>query len=166
MTAVSSIRAAVAEVDEEMPLSDVRAMDDVLAENIRGPRFRLLVVLSFSSLAVGLAGLGIYGVVAQWTAARRREIGVRMALGADRFSIVRLVVEQGAVLAALGGLLGVLGSLFAARFLRAFLYEVSSFDPLTSILAVAFFAAMALTAALIPARRAASLDPAEALRAE
>ncbi len=166
MDAVPSIRAAVSDVDPEIPLSNVHAMTEVLTEDARAPRFRLAVVASFTALAVGLAGLGIYGVVAQWTAARRREIGVRMALGANRRSVVQLVLEQGVVLAALGTLLGVLGSLAAARFLEAFLYEVSSFDPLTSILAVAFFSAITLAAALIPARRAGSIDPAEALRAE
>jgi predicted permease len=166
MDAVPSIRAAVSDVDPEIPLSRVRAMTEAIAEDARSPRFRLAIVASFTALAVGLASLGIYGVVAQWTAARRREIGVRMALGADRHSVIRLVVEQGAVLAALGALLGVLGSLAAARFLESFLYEVSSFDPLTLVLAVVVFSAMALAAALIPARRAASLDPVEALRAE
>jgi FtsX-like permease family/MacB-like periplasmic core domain len=166
MDAVPSIRAAVSDVDPEIPLSNVRAMTEDIAEDARAPRFRLAVVASFTALAVGLASLGIFGVVAQWTAARRREIGVRMALGADRAAILRLAAEQGAVLVALGALLGVLGSLAAARFLEAFLYKVSSVDPLTLVLAVAFFSAMALAAALLPARRAASLDPVEALRAE
>lgn len=166
MDAVSSIRAAVSDVDPEIPLSNVRAMTEDISDDARAPRFRLAVVASFTALAVGLASLGIFGVVAQWTAARRREIGVRMALGADKAAILRLAAEQGAVLVALGALLGVLGSLAAGRFLEAFLYEVRSFDPLTSILAVAFFSAIALAAALIPARRAASIEPAEALRAE
>jgi putative ABC transport system permease protein len=166
MDAVPSIRAAVSEVDPEIPLSSVRSMTEDIWEDARAPRFRLAVVGSFTALAMGLASLGIFGVVAQWTAARRREIGVRMALGADRAAILRLVAEQGAVLVALGALLGVLGSLAAARFLEAFLYEVSSFDPLTLVLAVVLFSAMALAAALLPGRSATSLDPVEALRAE
>jgi ABC-type antimicrobial peptide transport system permease subunit len=141
-------------------------MDDVVADNVTAPRFRLLVVASFTALALGLAGLGIYGVVAQWVASRRREIGVRMALGADRRSVLRLVMEQGAVLVAFGTLLGVLGSLAAARLLEAFLFEVTASDPLTWILAVLFLSAVTAAATLIPARRAASVDPAEALRAE
>jgi predicted permease len=166
MSAVPSVRAAISEIDPEIPLADIRRMDDILADNATAPRFRLLVVASFTALALGLAGIGIYGVVAQWAAARRREIGVRMALGADRRSVLRLVMEQGAVLVALGTLLGVLGSLAAARLLEAFLFEVSASDPLTWILAVLFLAAVTAAAALIPARRAASIDPAEALRAE
>jgi putative ABC transport system permease protein len=166
LDAVPSIRAAVSEVDPEIPLGNVRAMEEVVTENARTPRFRLALVASFTALALGLAGLGIYGVVAQWAAARRREIGVRMALGADRRSVLRLVMEQGAVLVAVGTLVGVLGSLAAARLLEAFLFEVSAADPLTWILAVLFLAAVTVGAALIPARRAASIDPAEALRAE
>jgi uncharacterized integral membrane protein len=166
MSAVPSIRAAVSEIDDRMPLAGIRTMADILADNLTTPRFRFLVVASFTSLAIGLAGLGIYGVVAQWTAARRREIGVRMALGANRTSVLRLVMEQGVVLLALGTLLGVLGSLTAARFLEAFLFDVRSSDPFTTILAVLFFSAVTVAAALIPARRAAAIDPAEALRAE
>jgi ABC-type antimicrobial peptide transport system permease subunit len=89
-----------------------------------------------------------------------------MVLGADRAAVLRLAAEQGAVLVALGALLGVLGSLAAGRFLEAFLYEVSSFDPLALVVTVAFFSVIALAAALFPARSAASVDPAEALRAE
>jgi len=89
-----------------------------------------------------------------------------MALGADRRSVLRLVMEQGAVLVAIGALFGVLGSLAAARLLEAFLFDVSASDPLTWILAVLFLAAVTVAAALIPATRAASIDPAEALRAE
>jgi predicted permease len=166
MDAVPSIRAAVAEVDPEIPLSRVSAMTEDITEDARGPRFRLMVVASFTALAVGLAGLGILGVVAHWTAARKREIGVRMALGADRAAILRLAAEQGVVLAALGAFLGVLTSLAAGRFLEAFLYEVSPADPLTLLLSVAFFGAIALAAALLPARSAASVDPADVLRAE
>jgi putative ABC transport system permease protein len=166
MSAVPSIRAAVSEIDEGMPLSAIRTMDEIVAENVQGPRFRLAVFLSFTALAIGLAGLGIYGVVAQWTAARRREIGVRMALGANRGSVLRLVVGQGAFLVALGTLLGVLGSFATARFLQAFLFDVSSSDTLTSAAAILLLGAVTLAAAFIAARRAASIDPAEALRAE
>lgn len=89
-----------------------------------------------------------------------------MALGADRAAILLLAAEQGVVLAALGAFLGVLATLAAGRFLEAFLYEVSPADPLTLLLSVAFFGAIALAAALLPARSAASVDPAEVLRAE
>ena len=166
MSAVPSIRAAVSEIDPEIPLADIRRMDDILADNVTAPRFRVLLVASFAALALGLAGLGIYGVVAQWAASRRREIGVRMALGADRTSVLRLVMEQGAVLVAIGALVGVLGSLAVARLLEAFLFDVSASDPLTWILAVLFLSAVTIAAALVPARRAAATDPAEALRAE
>lgn len=154
MSAVPSIRAAVSEIDDRMPLADIRTMDEVVAENVRGPRFRLAVVASFTALAIGLAGLGIGGVVAQWTA------------GADRGSVVRLVVEQGALLLALGALLGIVGSLAVSQFLEAALFDVSSSDPLTSVVGILLLGGVALAAALIPARRAAAIDPAEALRAE
>ncbi len=166
MSAVASIRTAVSELDDRMPLADIRTMDDILADNVTAPRFRLMVVASFTSLAIGLAGLGIGGVVAQWTASRRREIGIRMALGADRGSVVRLVVAQGALLLALGTLLGVAFSLASARFLEASLFEVSPSEPLTTVLAVLLLDGVMVAAALIPAHRAAGVDPAESLRAE
>jgi hypothetical protein len=166
MSSLPSVRAAVSEIDREIPLANVRAMEDVVSANVRGPRFRLAVVASFTALAVALAGLGTYGIVAQWTAARRREIGIRMALGANLGSVLRLVVEQAAVLVALGTLLGVLGSLLAARFLEAFLYDVSSSDASTAALAVLLLASVTIAAALVPALRAAAIDPAEALRNE
>lgn len=166
MDALPVIRAAVSEVDHEMPLSNIRAMEEIVGRNVQGPGFRLWVVSVFTGLAVGLAGLGIYGVVAGWAASRRREIGVRMALGASRSSILRLSLQQGAVLLAFGTFLGVLGSLAAARFLEAFLFEVSSFDPLTLVAALLLLSAVTLAAAMVPARRAAAIDPAEVLRTE
>ncbi len=166
MESVASIRATVSGIDPEIPISNVRAMNEVVADNSRTSRFRLAVVAPFTTLALALAAFGIYGVVAQGTTARRREIGVRMALGAYRGSVLRLVVEQGVVLTALGVLLGVLASLATGRFLDAFLFEVSAFDPLTSVFAVLLLSAVSLAAALIPARRAAPIDPADVLRAE
>ena len=166
MNAAPAIRAAVSEIDNRMPLADIRTMDEILEDNVTAPRFRLLVVACFTSLAMGLAGLGIYGVAAQWAASRRKELGIRMALGADRASVIRLVVEQGAALLALGTLLGVAFSLASARLLKASLFEVSPFSPLTTVLSILLLGGVTLTAALIPARRAAGTDPAESLRAE
>ena len=166
MSAVPSIRAAVSEIDDEIPLADIRTMDDILEDNATAPRFRLLVVASFATLAIGLAGLGIYGVVAQWAGSRRREIGIRMALGADRAAVIQLVVAQGALLLALGTLLGIAVSLATERFLEASLFEVSPSEPLTRVLAILLLGGVTLAAAFIPARRAAGADPAESLRAE
>jgi predicted permease len=166
MLAVASIRAAVSGIDPAIPISNVRAMSEVVTENSRAPRFRLAVVASFTTLALALASIGVYGVVAQWTAARRREIGVRMVVGADRAAILRLVAEQGTVLIAIGALLGIGGSLASAKFLEAFLFEVTPSDPASAVLAVVLLGVVTLGAALVPARRAASIDPAEVLRAD
>jgi putative ABC transport system permease protein len=126
----------------------------------------MLLLAGFAGMALLLAGVGLYGVVAGAVAQRTREIGVRVALGAQYVDVVRLVMRRGARLVALGLAIGVASSLALGRFVSSLLYEITPRDPLTLVGAATFLAVVALVAAFIPARRAARLDPMVALRTE
>jgi putative ABC transport system permease protein len=139
-------------------------MEALLSQNLAAPRFRTLLLAIFAGLAVCLAMAGVYGVLAYVVARRSSEIGVRMALGADRRDVLRLVVRQGLGLAAIGLALGLAGSVLTARVLAGVLYNVRPGDPLTYAAVVGFLGLAALAASYVPARRAAGIDPWVALR--
>ena len=160
------LAAQVREIDPNQPVSDVRSMETVVAANLARPRFTLLLLAGFAAMALLLAGVGLYGVVAGAVAQRTREIGVRVALGAQYVDVVRLVMRRGATLVGLGLAIGVASSLALGRFVSSLLYEITPRDPLTLFGAATFLALVALVAAFIPARRAARLDPTVALRTE
>ena len=160
------VRKAVAEIDPEQPLENVRPLTSLLDD--RSPRARLQTALlgGFSLLALVLAAVGIYGVMA-WSVSRRAdEIGIRMALGAQWRDVVRLVVRQGIALALAGVGIGLAAGLGLARFLASLLYEVQPHDPPTSGAATFILIGVAVLACWLPARRAAKVDPMEALRYE
>jgi putative ABC transport system permease protein len=158
------LRSAVAEVDPLLALHQVQPMNDVIA-NVEAPRrFNTDLITAFALGALLLAITGIYAVVAFSVSLRTYEIAIRMALGAQRTGIARLVLISGAKLALLGCGLGVLGSLAASRLVSSFLFEVSATDPLIYIAGVLIMMLMALIASALPATRAASTDPIEALR--
>jgi len=142
----------------------LRTLDEVLAATISQQRLNTLLLALFAATALLLAGVGVYGVLSQIVAARVREIGVRMALGARAAQIVAAVVAQAAAMAAAGGAAGVAASFALARFMSAFVFGVSIHDPLTFAVAVLILPLVAALAALVPARRAASIDPMQALR--
>jgi len=147
-----------------LPLQQVQPMDDVLS-NIEAPRrFNTDLITAFAAGALMLAITGIYAVVAFSVSLRTQEIAIRMALGAQRKGIARLVVISGAKLALIGCALGVLGSLAVSRLVSSFLFDVSATDPLIYVAAVAVMMLMALLASALPATRAASADPIKALR--
>jgi putative ABC transport system permease protein len=127
-------------------------------------RFSALLLAAFAVVALALAALGTYGVISFGVSQRTREIGIRVALGATRRSVLRLVVEQGVWLAAIGGGLGLAGALVATRVLRSLLYGVAPSDPLTLVSIVALLTGAVILASWIPARRAAGVHPVEALR--
>ena len=160
------LAAQVGEIDPDQPVSDVRSMDAVVEANLARPRFTMLLLAGFAGMALLLAGVGLYGVVAGAVTQRTREIGVRVALGAQYVDVVRLVMRRGATLVGLGLAIGVVSSLALGRFVSSFLYEITPRDPLTLFGAATFLAVVALVAAFIPARRAARLDPMVALRTE
>jgi len=159
------LRAAVAEVDPRLALEQVASMKEAMA-NVEAPRrFNTDLMTSFAAAALLLALTGIYAVVAFSVTLRAREIAIRMALGAQRRSIARMVLLSGVRLALVGCALGVAGSLAVSRLVGAFLFGVSATDPLVYAVTIATMLAIAMMAAALPANRAASADPVEALRA-
>ena len=156
----------VSAVDKEVTLSAVTSMDDVLGASVSQPRFSSQLLGVFAALALLLAAIGLYGLMAYSVTQRRNEIGIRMALGATREDILKLVLRRGAVLAIIGMAIGLAASMIATRVLSGMLFAVSPTDPQT-FLAVAFLlAAVALGACYVPARRAMKVDPMVALRYE
>ena len=159
-----ALRSAVAKVDPMLALQQVQAMEEAISSVEAPRRFNTDLITSFAAGALLLAITGIYAVVAFSVSMRTREIAIRMALGSQRTGIARLILFSAAKLAFLGCVLGVLGSLAASRLVSSFLFEVTATDPLIYIAAVLIMMLMALVASAIPARRAASADPINALR--
>ncbi len=164
--ATASIRAAVRVLDRLPLITDVRTMPAVLAASVAGPRISSLMLAAFASLALLLAGIGVYAVMAHEVATRRREIGIRAALGAGGASIVQHILSRGMKMAALGVALGAICSLAAGRLLRGLLFGVTDHDPFAFALVFLIVPAIAAMACLVPARRAAAVDPAVTLRVE
>jgi putative ABC transport system permease protein len=162
----NTMRGVVRELDPQLPLSQVQTMDEVVAQSEGPRRFNTAVVTSFALAAVLLAGLGIYSIVAFSVASRVQEMAIRIALGSQRVDILRLVLISGVKLAAVGVLIGLAGAGAASRLVRSFLFEVSPFDPAVLVLAAIAVFALALVASTMPARRAAAVNPIEALRGE
>ena len=161
-----AVREAVQSIDKNQPLSGATTMDEVIAKSVAPRRFRMLLLGLFALLALLLAVIGVYGVMAYSSTQRTHEFGVRIALGADRQDILKLVVRQGFKLALLGVSIGVGGALLLTRVLSSLLYEVSAHDPLTFSAVAALLMLVALAASYIPARRAMKVDPIVALRYE
>jgi putative ABC transport system permease protein len=163
---VGALRTRVASIDKSLPLYDVTTMDQLLAEQVASRRFNLALLGLFAFLAVVLAAVGVYGVMAYAVAQRTHEIGIRVALGAEQFDVMRPVLGQGIILTALGVSIGFAGALALTRFLSSLLYGVKPTDPLTFIAVALIMTAVALLASFIPARRATKVDPMIALRYE
>jgi len=161
-----AVRATVRGIDPLLPLAQVKTMDEVVAQSAAPRRFNTIIISSFALTAVLLAVLGIYSIIAFSVASRVQEMAIRMALGSQRSHIVRLVVASALKLAAIGCMLGLAGAVGVSGVLRSFLFNVSPFDPLTMIVTAALVFALAIAASALPARRAASVDPIEALRGE
>jgi predicted permease len=164
LTAIAAARREVAAIAPGVPLYDVRPMRDRVADAMAYARFSALLLAAFAAVALALAALGTYGVISFGVSQRTREIGIRVALGATKGSVLRLVVGQGVWLTVVGGALGLAGALVATRVLRSLLYGVAPSDPLTLVSIVALLATAVLVASWIPARRAAGVHPMEALR--
>jgi len=164
LAAVTALREAVLQTGNDQPVYGVRTMDQIVSASIADRRFSMLLLGIFAGLALLLAAVGIYGVISYSVAQRTREIGIRMALGAGRADVLRAVVTQGMppVLAGLG--IGLGASLGLTRLMAGMLYGVHAGDPVTLVVVVFLLAAVALVAILVPARRAAQVAPAEALR--
>ena len=162
---IQTLRASMAEIDPLLALNGVQPMNDVISNSEAPRRFNTDLITAFAAGALLLAIIGIYAVVAFSVSQRTHEIAIRMALGAQRSGIARLVLTSAAKLALLGCALGVLGSLAVSRLVSSFLFEVSATDPLIYSAGVVIMMLMALLASALPARRAASAEPIVALRA-
>jgi predicted permease len=165
-TVVNAVRSEFAALDPDLPVYGVMTMRDRIAESLVTDRARMMMIVLFGGVALLLAAVGIYGVLAYSVASRTREIGIRMALGSQRAEIFRLVVSQGLRLLGIGLLIGVTGSLALSRVLRGMLYGIAPNDPLVFAAVLAVLGAVAVVACVLPARRATRVDPVAALTYE
>jgi len=163
---LGAVRSAVWRLDPELPVDGARTLDVMLSEAIARERFNMLLVGFFATLALALAGLGIYGLISRLVHMQTKEIGIRVALGARRGQILGLVLGGALVPVLIGGLLGIAGAAGLSRLLDSLLYEVAALDPATFLLTPIVLVATALLASYLPARRATRIDPIMALRNE
>jgi hypothetical protein len=159
-----SVPALVASLDRDVPVGNLESMEERIAVTLAYPSFRARLLGGFAALALFLAVAGLYGVLSQMVAQRTQEIGVRMALGAQRSAVLALVAKQGLLLSGAGLVAGLAIALWLGRFLRAMLYGIRPTDPLTLLMVSLVLAAAALIATWLPARRAVRIDPIIALR--
>jgi putative ABC transport system permease protein len=154
----------VQSVDPGIPVFAVRTLNEVVAKSLADRRFALTILAVFAGVALLLASVGIYGVMAYTFSQRTHEIGVRVALGAQRSDILRMALGEGMLLVAIGLGVGLIGAAIVTRFLRSMLFSVTATDPLTFASIALLLAAVALLACFIPAQRATQVDPLVALR--
>jgi predicted permease len=164
--ALKAAEGVVMGLDRDLPVYDAFTLESMVDRALGQPRFYVFLLSIFASLAVVLAVVGIYGVIAYTVQQRTREIGIRIALGASADRVVGMIVSRGLVLALVGVALGTMGSYALTRVLRSLLYGVSARDPLTFVGVAVLLCAVALLASWIPARRAARVDPLAAMRAD
>ena len=160
------LRAEVLAIDKDQPIANVRTLESVISESLGERRFQMTLLTAFGAVALLLASVGIYGIVAYSVAQRAREIGIRMALGAQGSSVLKMVVGSGLRLATFGVAIGLVGAFVVTQALRKALYQVSATDPLTFATVAALLLGIAVLASWAPARRASRVDPMESLRAE
>jgi putative ABC transport system permease protein len=166
MAALPSVRAAVRSVDPELPLANVNTMEKLIESSTGQRRFAMLLLIGFSLLAMTLASIGLYGVMSYTVSQRSRELGVRLALGADSREVLGLVLVQGLRLALAGVVIGLVAAFAVTRVMKNMLFGLSSTDPLTFVAISLLLVAVALVASYLPALRATRVDPVVALRTE
>jgi len=166
MEVVPSLKAAVLAVMPDVPLRNVRTMEEIMGRQVAQRRLNMLLLGLFGVLGLVISAVGIYGVMAYLVAQRTREIGVRMALGATRMAVVRMVLARATVLVAVGLVVGGGAAWYLSETAKTFLYRMDTSDPRVFVFAIGLLTAAALLASAIPARRAASVNPVEALRAD
>jgi putative ABC transport system permease protein len=166
LSVAPAIRREILAIDPEQPISRVRSMEDILNDFVAQPRFNMILLGGFAALALILAAVGVYGVMAYSVTQRTHEIGVRMALGAQRADVLRMVLYNAMAIAGIGLAIGVVASLLASRVLGALLFGVSPNDPLTFLGISLLLAIIAAVASYLPAYRATRIDPLIALRYE
>ena len=165
-TLTRAVRGEVAALDAQLPVGQFRTMEEVRGESVSQPRFLMFLFSTFSIVALAIAVIGIYGVIAYGVAQRRKEIGIRVALGAKPSSVAGMVVRQGMALAGVGIVAGLVLAFGLTRFLSSFLFAVTPTDPITMVLVAATLAIAALAASYVPALRATRTNPVEVLRGD
>jgi putative ABC transport system permease protein len=163
---VPAIRGIVRDLDPNAPIDDIATMNQILSNSITTPRSYAVLLGTFSAAALALASIGLYGVLSYFVKQRTREIGIRVALGAERRSVIRFVMRQGLLMSFAGLSLGLIGGAALTKYLRAMLFQVTPLDRATFIAVSILFIAIALLASFIPARQATAIDPLTALRYE
>ncbi|MGH9960962.1 MAG: FtsX-like permease family protein, partial [Pyrinomonadaceae bacterium] len=161
-----AVKGAIREVNRNQTFAKTATMEELVADSLRQRRFNLFLLGCFAVLALVLAGVGIYGLISYSTKQRTREIGIRMALGAQRRDILQLIMGQGLRMTLIGVAIGLAGSLALTRVMKTLLFGISATDPATFVLIALLLTVIALLACYLPARRAAKVDPLAALRYE
>ena len=163
---MNAIQDQIWALDKDQPITNVRTLEEIVSASVALRRFQTWLLAVFAAVAVGLALIGIFGVLSYAVSQRTSELGLRMALGAGPRDILALVLKQAGKWIAVGVVLGLGGAMVLTRYLESFLFDVRRIDWQSYAVAVALLAALALVAALIPARRGAKVDPMSALRCE
>jgi ABC-type antimicrobial peptide transport system permease subunit len=166
MALAPSVERAIRSIDKDQPVAEVRTMNQWVAKSLAQARFSSTLLAIFANLALALAAIGIYGVMSYAVNQRTSEIGIRLALGATTGDVLMMIVRDGLRLSVIGLTVGVLLSLALSRTIASLLYETTATDPITFAAVVGVLGAAALLASYLPARRAASVPPVEALRAQ
>jgi ABC-type antimicrobial peptide transport system permease subunit len=161
---INSVRAAVASIDKDAPVYRIHTYDELVALNTAQSRFQTLLLTAFAGVALLLAVVGLYAVLSYMVVQRTHEIGLRMALGAQRGNVLKLILNRGMALALIGVAVGIAVSALLTRFLGSLLYDVKPLDPVTFICVAGALLAVSAIASAIPASRAAGLDPMKTLR--
>jgi ABC-type antimicrobial peptide transport system permease subunit len=162
----SAIRTVARDIDPNQPIPGIRSMEENISTSVSEPRFRTVLLTIFASIALALAAVGIFGVMAYSVAQRTRELGVRMALGASQGRVLQLVLADGARLTLLGVAIGMVASFMATRYISGLLFSVPPHDAMTLVGVAAGLVVVSLCACYLPARRATLIDPIVALRDE
>jgi ABC-type antimicrobial peptide transport system permease subunit len=163
---IPMIRVIIRDIDSSVTVDDIATMSQVLSNSITTPRSYAVLLGTFSAVALGLASIGLYGVLSYSVKQHSREIGIRVALGARKRTILRLVLGQGLTISVVGLVFGLAGAIALTRYMRAMLFEVRPLDPATFLLVSSLVLAVTLLASYIPARHATTVDPMTALRHE
>jgi putative ABC transport system permease protein len=166
MALADSVRDRIHVVEPNQPVQNIQNVADLVSQSVATRRYTLVLVGAFAAVGLLLAAVGVYGVISYATSQRAREFGIRIALGATRGRVVSHVLRRSAVLTALGSVVGIVGSLFLTRSLSSLLFEVSPLDLLSFSAAVTLLAFVSIGASLLPAWRAAQVDPIIAMQSE
>ncbi len=164
LSVAGAVRDEIRQMDASLPVANVRSMNDVVAAALATPRLTGFLLGAFAAIALALAAVGIYGVLAYLVSQRTQEIGIRLAIGADRSQVLGMVLRQGLSLAAVGIVVGLIGAFALTRLMQSLLYEVRPNDPITFVAVAAALLLIALMASFLPARRATRVSPMIALR--